>query len=228
MRKTLGPPPIKTILKKKISLFTYTHFKRNSPEKDVVCFVLFFRESNKIWKSTQKKTYSQRGLEIYCNRKKHRSPSRTQCPNPGTHSEEPCLPAWDLMGASASSPGVARIPPGQRRGLQAVCGTATMDQSEGCIKELRGGAETCAAKPVWNRAAAPAVALRRGRLLRRPSPGIIRSQVTFQPGPESKPPPSLLAMGFSGFSVSLKVTSQCGAELRKGGLRAAGVSEKQS
>lgn len=139
MRKTLGPPPIKTILKKKISLFTYTHFKRNSPEKDVVCFVLFFRESNKIWKSTQKKTYSQRGLEIYCNRKKHRSPSRTQCPNPGTHSEEPCLPAWDLMGASASSPGVARIPPGQRRGLQAVCGTATHGPVRGVHKRAAWG-----------------------------------------------------------------------------------------
>lgn len=148
----------------------------------------------------------------------------TQAP----HSEKPCLPAWDLMGASASSPGVARIPPGQRRGLQAVCGTPTHGPARGVHKRAAWGAETCAAKPVWNRAAAPAVARRRGRLLRRPSPGIIRSQVTFQPGAESQPPPSLLAMGFSGFSVSLKVTSQCGAELRKGGLRAAGVSEKQS
>lgn len=132
------------------------------------------------------------------------------------------------MGASASSPGVARIPPGQRRGLQAVCGTQTHGPARGVHKRAAWGAETCAAKPVWFRTAAPAVARRRGRLLRRPSPGIIRSQVNFQPGAESKPLPSLLAMVFSGFSVSLKVTSQCGAELRKGGLRAAGVSEKQS
>lgn len=32
------PPPIKTILKREISLSTYTHFKRNSPEKEIFVF----------------------------------------------------------------------------------------------------------------------------------------------------------------------------------------------
>lgn len=148
----------------------------------------------------------------------------TQAP----HSEEPCLPAWDLMGASASSPGVARIPPGQRRGLQAVCGTATHGPVRGVHKRAAWGRGDLRSEASVEQGSCASCGAKEGAASPKTNPGIIRSQVTFQPGAESKPPPSLLAMGFSGFSVSLKVTSQCGAELRKGGLRAAGVSEKQS
>lgn len=173
---TSFPAPHKIILKREISLSTYTYFKRTSPEKAVLGFLFFVF----CLAENQVKIGSQLKRKVI-HRKDWRSITitrRTLCPAPA----ELCSPASDLVGATASPRGGLRVPAGQHPGSQAVSGARIHGPASACLKELRVSppAESCAPKPVLSWAAAPAVAGRRGGFAEASgkggqSPPIIRS-----------------------------------------------------
>lgn len=153
-------------MKREISLSTYIHFKRDSPKKDMlgvwVCFFFFSQRIKLNLKATEKKNYSQREVEIYCNKKENRTPNRTSCPTPGT---QLCGALLTCIGSSSCYSQSSWSPEGPSSASRLASSewyTDPWTRIKTCIKTLRGAPRAAHRSQCGqNRAAAPAVARKR-------------------------------------------------------------------